>query len=275
MRNICFIASVDYSDMLEKCLPHNNRVLDGWTILLVTKKEEVQLLRRVCEDHLSDWLKKKDNEIVIYSTDLYWENGSKFNKGLALNKCLQSEILGSPQSARLKREVSLKAETSAPIESRTQPVEWLLSLDSDILFPESFPVLSQSFLDSLNPENLYCTRRKVCGTIKALERFKGRWDRFPEYRDYDSENGIWKFSEVKTTRGMRGYFQLWNNIVNPRQLEEHHSTAARYDAYFGATFPDDKRAYLKEESEPAWVLHLGPVQCNWEGRVTPEWKKKG
>lgn len=274
MRNICFIASVNYSDMLEKCLPFNKRVLKGWTILLVTQEKEVQSLRRLCEDALGDWLKKAPNELIIYSTDLFWENGSAFNKGLALNRAIQSEVLGKPTSNRISKAISLKAEENAPLHSPPSRPSWLLSLDSDIVFPESFPVLTPSYLSSLNPRNLYCTRRKVCGQIEVFDKFKGKWNRFPEYRDFDNPNGgIWEFPGITTTRGMRGFFQMWNNQYEPRQLPEIFPTAAKYDAWFGATFSDDHRVYLQEKHEPAWVLHLGPVQCNWKGRVTPEWKE--
>lgn len=121
---------------------------------------------------------------------------------------------------------------------------WLLVFDADILFPDAMQI------DWLNPTCIYGPHRRIVDDPLNWDP-AAPWDRFRRYQE-----------------GPRilGYFQMFNAAAI-RDIRPWYPTtythACGSDADFQSLWPPNRRAKL-----PFDVLHLGPTNANWFGRVT-------
>lgn len=125
---------------------------------------------------------------------------------------------------------------------------WILVLDADILLP---PAMGALDVRRLNPAVLYGAPRRICDPPEAYRSDKP-WGKYPAGKDKEHA----------------GYFQLFHasapSIAEQPWYDVHFTHAGGGDGYFQSRFPAQRKAYL-----PFEVLHLGPRDQNWFGRVTP------
>jgi hypothetical protein len=124
------IAAVNYDDLLDITLSENKKSLDQIIIITNTTDEKT---RKLCEKH----------DVICMQTDIFYINGSKFNRGMAYNLVFDSikEHLG-----------------------------WTLLMDADIVLPNNF---SEEFF-KVNPdkEYFYGCRRYGVDTYKEWMEVK-------------------------------------------------------------------------------------------------------
>lgn len=122
---------------------------------------------------------------------------------------------------------------------------WVLIFDADIILPDSFA------LSKLNADCLYGAKRRILDDPSEY-RDGIPWIRYPTCRDRD----------------VYGYFQLFNTsskfLTKRPWYEPTFTHAGGCDAYFASLFPRTHKRWLAHS-----VLHLGPRDKNWFGRVTP------
>lgn len=120
---------------------------------------------------------------------------------------------------------------------------WILILDADTLLPDSF------WLPALNPHRLYGARRRM---LEDVSKWRPGLD--------------WRQLPISADRVIAGYFQLFhasNTFIS--KLPWYDVTfqhAGGCDGYFQERFPLGFQTWLAPQ-----VLHLGPRDTNWFGRV--------
>lgn len=125
---------------------------------------------------------------------------------------------------------------------------WVLIWDADTLFPDGLR------FDGIEPGNLYSCQRRM---LKDAARWSPKltdWHGLPTWHDKGC-NFI-------------GYFQLFHasdpRVSDRRRwYDEKHAHAGGADWSFAKLWPDIQRVELPHE-----VLHLGPADTNWFGRVS-------
>ncbi len=122
---------------------------------------------------------------------------------------------------------------------------WILIWDADTLFPDSVP-----FID-LHPAKLYGAKRRI------LE----------DPRKWSPDFVAWKSLPLSTETGWPGFFQLFHGscqrISKRPWYDVTYTHAGGGDGYFQSRWQDRDKGYL-----PIEVLHLGPRDANWFGRVS-------
>lgn len=222
------VACVGYDDFLRLTL---GRIL--------THLPSVTVLTAPWDGPTIEIAKRLGAKLLI--TDVWRQRGS-FNKAAALNEWLAS--LDESQGDR-----------------------WLLTVDADILFPDTF----QMALDTLDGTSLYGVVRRMCDTASDWNEFVCRQKDFRDFAVGTPEviNGrVWGRSPTSNPAALQGYFQLWRRNALPfgsRFLDL--PTAGQYDVEFALRFPEWKRQFLAG----AEVLHLGLNRRNWTGRVSERW----
>lgn len=121
---------------------------------------------------------------------------------------------------------------------------FILVWDADILLPDSVP------WGAANPAKLYGAKRRLLNDPAGWETVD------------------WKLLPLSAETGWPGYFQLFHG-ANPRIRERpwygvDSPHAGGGDGYFQSRFPVEEKDFL-----PIEVLHLGPRDQNWFGRVSP------
>lgn len=123
---------------------------------------------------------------------------------------------------------------------------WILIFDADVVFPDSLP------LDNLNPAKLYGARRRM----------------MDDPRQYTPGLKDWRKWPLSSQGGWPGYFQLFHAacpvIAQRPWYDVTYTHAGMSDNYFQLRWPSNQKEWL-----PLEVLHLGPRDRNWYGRVTP------
>lgn len=122
---------------------------------------------------------------------------------------------------------------------------WILVWDADTLFPENWPEITWRV------GWLYGARRRILENPADFAEGLD-WSRLPPGRDL-----VWA-----------GYFQLFHaddpHLRRRPWYDVTFSHAGGCDGYFQRHWPVSCKCWL-----PFEVLHLGPRDCNWFGRVTP------
>lgn len=227
------IICKDYSDFLENTLPENLQQLDR--VVVVTHPNDYKT-KQVCALYGVDCIE----------TEVFHENGDKFNKGRAINIGL----------------------------SHLRHDGWLLHLDSDIVLPHRFKEMLQRH--GLNKKFLYGADRL---NVQGYDKWhQNKHKTIPQY--------LWRYlvQPVKEFNlGARllhaeygycpiGYFQLWHSSVK-RKYSVHAGSAEHSDVLFAIQWPRCERILMPE----FFVYHLESDGCtrmgvNWEGRKTPPFK---
>lgn len=122
---------------------------------------------------------------------------------------------------------------------------WILIHDADTMLPNSVP------FDNLDPAKLYGARRRM---LDEPARYSDSLD--------------WRKLPLSSQGGWPGYFQLFHGscpVIKQRPwYDVTYEHAGMSDNYFQLRWPVKQKEWLQLE-----VLHLGPRDRNWYGRVTP------
>lgn len=225
------LVCVDYWDILNLTLPRNAPHFDE--LMIVTANEQYP------QQYMPDTLPRN---VSLYRTDAFWRKGASFNKGLAIEEAFNA--LG-----------------------RTG---WIVVLDADIVLP---PPLSLHWVE-LGPSraglaegiwsnvtevqyaeagNLYNPPRRMLENPAAY-REDLDWKTLPLRIEYPGE--------------YPGYFQQFHASDPVLAKRPWYATNWRHaggcDTDFHKRWPKERKHCLNFE-----VLHLGPTNVNWCGRVTP------
>jgi hypothetical protein len=144
--------------------------------------------------------------------------------------------------------------------------QWVLLLDADILLPEELGELRAS----LDPACLYSARRRLCTTEAEWQAFRQgirSLSSFPLDQPRALNPRVWNLDPATPVYTFAGYFHLWHHQrPNGTNRMPRSTNAAWYDVRFALSYPPERRVYLQSE-----VLHLGPIEQNWNGRSSSSW----
>lgn len=122
---------------------------------------------------------------------------------------------------------------------------WILVWDADILLPDRFAP------NGLDPSKLYGAERRILPDPSAIPP-TSEWKRFGGMKE----------------SGYPGYFQLFNASSDTISERPWYDTTFRHagggDDAFQRRWPSERKSKLN-----LTCLHLGPVDTNWFGRVSP------
>lgn len=187
-------------------------------IIVVTSYED-NLTRKCCRKHDIHWI----------ATNVWYKNGDIFNKARGLNVVL----------------------------NLINKLDWVLSLDADILLPAKIST------DNLDKNNIYFANRNFCD--------KDNFDKFIIELDFTKNyisdlhiNIIEKYRNIPFC----GYFQLWNQSINNVRFPTHFPTAGDYDTYFSAQWDNSRKVVLDK-----YVMHIGIPGMDWKGRRQHKWNQ--
>lgn len=225
------ITSVDYADFLQYSLP-----------AACQASQQVYVLTSP-EDHATQALVDKYPNATSIVTKQWWHNKASFAKGHVL---------------------------SETVKALASKLRWLLLLDADTVLPADAKQRFDAM--SLNKHTLYGARRLLCKTEEEWKAFQCSQGELPiaplpEIRTVGKHKMIWNY-RTSNPAALEGYFQLWNYRTCPKPIPPS-KTAANYDDQFAMSWPEDRRAFVPDESFR--VVHLGIPRKNWNGRVTPKW----
>lgn len=217
MKLECVLVCVNYSDYLSCVIESNKKYFDN--IVVVTTEKDQKTID-LCNT----------NGVSIVLTDRLYENGTKFNKGKAVNDGIKN----------------LKFN------------DWVLITDADMLMPDNFRNKIESI--NLNSEAIYGTHRYMCPTHND----------FMFYNDNKIINKSWPLQRHRLAIGVGFFQLInYNSKVmanlTPKWYSEDFGTAGRSDRIFLRNWPDDLRKNLKIDT-----VHLGSDELgkNWNGRTT-------
>lgn len=125
---------------------------------------------------------------------------------------------------------------------------WILIWDADILFPDDMADYIQ--VDDMYPTRLYGARRRILHNPK---------DWTPDFN--------WQAARPTRDRDFPGFYQLFNasdpHIQKLPWYDVTFAHAGGGDGYFATRWP-----WAEKMRMPFDVLHLGPRDSNWFGRVS-------
>lgn len=223
--------SVNYLDLLDLTYHYNRNFLKDYHI--VTSESDTETYN-FC----------KNNRINCWTTNAFYINKSKFNKGAALNAIFD----GFKQTGLLNS------------------LEWILLLDSDTIVSSCMNTIYENF-DNNTVQNI-CKNsidsKNITNCIYGCAR-----------RIYNSPNDLLKNNFwTEQTTDLIGYFQLFHisNIVEDIQKNKlvfyENKNASLYDDHFRDRWKKSNRKILD-----VYCDHIGPIAKNWNGRVTEKWQK--
>lgn len=228
---------VNYSDFLAHTLPHNKNHFDRMVIVTDTKDIET---KKVCDYY----------NVMCVQTDVFYENGSKINKGKGINEGLK-HLDGDG---------------------------WVVHMDADIYLPP----LTRSILEKidLDEETIYGVDRMMCPTYE-------KWIDFIDNPSPMHEGWIYvhtgafplgvRIAEYKN-KGWEpiGFFQMWNpKASGVFEYPKEQGAVDRSDVMFAKLFNRNKRQLIPEiisihiDSEE--MVQMGK---NWSGRQTAKFNMK-
>lgn len=226
------IICVGYADFLSHTLPLNKSQFNNLVVVTDTKDKDTKSL---CEYH----------NVRCVQTDVFYENGDKFNKGKGINVGLET--------------ISKSG--------------WVIHLDADIVLPP----LTRTILENieLDSETLYGIDRMMCPTFEAWQNFMNS-PKLHEGWVYVHANafpiGVRIAEYMSKGYEPIGFFQLWNPIESGVfTYPDEHGKADRTDVLFAKKFRRLKRQLLPEivaihlDSEDLDMKDMGK---NWNGRKT-------
>lgn len=227
------IVSHNYSDFLQHTLPEALQHIDH--IVVVTTPGDKKT-RALCSHYSVDCI----------DTEVFFENGDKFNKGRGVNLGL----------------------------SHLRHDDWLLHLDADILLPHRFR--DMVWRAKLDKSNIYGADRL---NVKNYETYiKNQSKLRPQFQHKCLINPVSDFNVgsrlVHNEYGYCpiGYFQLWHSSAN-RKYPINQGSAEHTDVLFAVQWARKNRILLPE----IFVTHLesesAPMGANWRGRQTKPFGK--
>lgn len=229
------VICVDYSDFLAHTLPHNKTHFDNLIVVTDTKDEKT---KKLCEFH----------HIRCVQTDIFYENGNSFNKGVAIDYGL----------------------------SLLENKDWVIHLDADIYLPP----LTRSILENipLETHKIYGADRLMCPSYEKWTEFLNDPQKIQEGWVYIHMDAfpigvrLAEYNNKDAGYEPIGYFQLWNpkgsGVFN---YPTEHDYCDRTDVLHCKKFARKDRELLPEiivihlESEG---LSVGSMGKNWKGRKT-------
>ena len=131
---------------------------------------------------------------------------------------------------------------------------WILVLDADILFPNRRILMNTQLGHlnggTLNPSYLYGVKRRILDDVTKY-----------------TEGMDWRVCPIRHTNVFTGYFQLFNASAKEMQQRPWYGVDWTHcggcDEIFRLKWPREKCRTLG-----FLVLHLGPCDTNWFGRVS-------
>lgn len=229
----CVVVCVNYSDFLAHTLPFNKHHFNRIVVVTDTKDEDT---KKLCEFH----------HVECIQTDVFYEDGDKFNKGKGINDGLD----------KLSRK------------------GWVLHLDADMYLPP----LTRSILEriELQPENIYGIDRMMCPDYSSWAKFVGKPTLTHEGWIYIHPTvfpmGVRIAEYMSKGYEPIGFFQLWNpGGSGVYHYPDQHGAADRTDVLMAKKWPRYRRILIPEiigihlESEN---LNLKNMGMNWNGRRT-------
>lgn len=222
---------INYSDFLAHTLPHNKNHFDKMVIVTDTKDHAT---KKICDYY----------NVMCVQTDVFYENGSKINKGKGINEGLK-HLDGDG---------------------------WVVHMDADIYLPP----MTRSILEKidLDKETIYGIDRMMCPTYK-------KWIDFIDNPSPMHEGWIYvhttafplgvRIAEYKN-KGWEpiGFFQLWNpKGSGVYEYPKEHGSVDRSDVLFAKKFPRNRRQLIPE----ILSIHIDSEEMvsmgkNWNGRQT-------
>lgn len=229
MRIEAIIVCKDYADFLAHTLPENVELLDRVVVVTHPKDGET---KQLCSEYGVDFVE----------TEIFHENGDKFNKGRAINLGL----------SHLKHD------------------DWLLHLDADILLPHKFRDMLRH--SKLNKECIYGADRQNASSYEHWEEHKHKITPQHRWRYLVTPNREFPLG-ARLLHQEYGYcpigcFQLWHSSKR-RKYPVICGSAEHSDVLFSVQWPRENRILLPE----FFVYHLesevdSKMGANWEGRKT-------
>ena len=228
------VVCCDYSDFLAFTLPLNRHFFNRLVVVTSTKDIRTQ---KLCEY----W------HVQCIQTDVFYEDGSAFNKAKGINAGL-SALDGD---------------------------SWICHLDADIILPPQFRHILEGL--KLDEDGLYTADRLMCQSFD-------QWIEFFCNPIISNENNVYVHPRPFPV-GVRlsksefggwipiGYFQMWNQGKKKLSYPLINDNAAHSDLRFAQLFGREHRHMLGE----FFVIHLetkmvtGDTEmgANWNGRKTP------
>lgn len=180
--------------------------------------------------------------VSLQLTTAWNEDGATFNKAAAINFALDALAVDGTDT-------------------------WILLLDADIVLNSDLV----KDVEALDPKCLYSVQRRMCETMSEWQELvAGRitLHDLPIYLPAVVNGKVWKHRPTSNPAGLCGYLQLWH-ITESAGVKRMPTSpnAASYDVEFAFSFPEEGRKFLRGHE----VLHLGPRNTNWDGRVSPRW----
>ena len=212
------LVLVNYSDYLEVVLLCNAFQFDQIIVLTIESDKE-------CQDLCSKYSNVK---CLAFPDETLKKNRKEFNKGAIINKGFQ-----------YLNEIGYQ--------------DWLVTTDSDIIFPENFKELMHG--KDKDPNVIYGMRRKNCLTKSVLNEYLNSRD-----------------SNLLTGNGRRynplgiGFCQIFIYKTNKFAFIENRN-AEHSDIEFVKTYFGSMRE-VKNLENSSFVIHLGESCRNWRGRQT-------
>ena len=229
-------VSVDYADFLVFALEENYQLFDEWVIITSYTDDETF---RLCQ---------KYENVKCIRTNVFYENGAKFNKFAGIN--LGLSLLDNP--------------------------EWVLFLDSDIILHNETRRILENL--ELNPTYLYGVDRLNCIGIKS-------WYKFNDNRELVIDN--WMLTNANMPLGARlvhyygyengdGKFAGWNplgffQLAHSSSFDSYPQDsigADHCDLVFARMWQRSRRILIPE----ILVIHLESKfiikGTNWNGRIS-------
>lgn len=208
----CITVSVNYSDCLELVIRQNRRHLSNWVVATVSGDRNTIEICKSAGIH------------TVFCDDVIHKNDAVFNKGAMINKAYQT--------------LSKK--------------DWILHLDSDMLFPHNFHQVAGN-LHVFDKNNLYGMHRWQVPNKQSAVNYIGG-DSFP--------HGAYRMTDDCAI----GFFQLFHaSSLKPKDhfYSEEFKNAAHSDNEFRDRYRNKGQERFIEHFD---IFHLGQVGVNWDGR---------
>lgn len=235
----CVQVCVNYADFLAHTLPANKIHFNRMVVVTTTKD---QATKDLCDYH----------NVECVQTDVFFENGDKFNKGKGINAGLERLTMRG----------------------------WVVHLDADMYLPPLFRSILEKI--ELHGDHIYGIDRMMCPSYESWVKFIEKpkllhrgWvyiyaDAFPmgvRIGEYNNKG----YSPI-------GFFQLWHpDTSQVYRYPTRHGAADRTDVQFAKFWPRLRRGFIPEiiaihlESEGLAVEQMGK---NWNGRKTVQFARK-
>lgn len=239
-----FMVCVDYHDIAAITLPYNAH---HFKRMCITTDYDSQKAVREMAWELPN---PTGMGIDIIATDLFYANGARFNKWLALEWAIDQ--LGC------------------------RNVGWLCLMDADVLWPQELKVWQRcgdylahdmpgSSFTQLPGQLVTPLRRMFSDFGKAT--FTKEPTPFPGYERYPAQDQWHQYPIHRNVNEWAGYSQIFHTADPYLGHAPWHETdwahAGGADSFFQLKWP---KAFKRR---PNWeVLHLGPAGVNWLGRST-------